>query len=879
MSLNLTTSTIFYLPSPSHRSSLYASLLSSEIKKRIYHTLPTQSLPSLPESPSTPAIFLSVTPSPNPHIPPSHSAESYVIYSKTDCIFIESLSERGLLFGILRFVREAEFHFTQEYDTPTTRQMLINPDIFIVSTPKFPLRGHQIAYRPKTNTYDAFTIDQMQQEVIDCVMWGANTIEVIPPGLDDFQQSPHFQSSWLQMLSEVSAFCDRIDVMVSIWYPAFFVDYSDKETMEKAISHWKTIFGALARLDKLFVPGGDPGGRDPKIFLEIVEKQADFMRKNFFPKAEVWVSSQFGLAISGDLQLAPWNPKEYETRFYESLNEAKTWLTGVVYGPWTADPIEVFRKNVPSYYPLRNYPDLCHSLKCEFPIQNWEKTYAMTFTREGINPRPKAFQRIFKDQCHLCQGEKGWIGCYSEGVNDDINKVIWSGLSWGVDEKGSMVSQEKILDDVLLQYGRVYGKFEVGEALRELIYVLEENWRWDPVNKEGGFERIWVLCNEIERKISTRDQRNWRLQLILFRAYYDLFLGVRRREEVHLESILIEKLEQNASFNQIFTEITSICHSKPWSETSIYQSYLNHQWPGKAYLPETKNHDKMPNVMLLINRLNMLAGALYQGIGIQLSVIWHGNVHTERGAPFDLAWLPMSDINFLMREMKGIKDSNKNEEESKKGLKKLIETMRNNCLWRFCFGEFSKENIENEIFWVTAQGKKIAFSKCREIGEDPTYFETPYLDYADTNSVEILANISSGNFKRSWLGWVTSIWPYLPVLEFEIPVEKIENFGNFKELILEITYVGKDLWVEGGDWIDFNRTVEPTRLLVNGEEIHGFYEMEEKTRNHRFLLKEEILKKGGLKLRFEVKNMKNITIRTPILPVAEIKILGEEKKI
>ncbi len=44
---------------------------------------------------------------------------------------------------------------------------------------------------------------------------------------------------------------------------------------------------SMPRLNQLFVPGGDPGGRPAAEFFRIVEKQAKFMRANYFPKCEV----------------------------------------------------------------------------------------------------------------------------------------------------------------------------------------------------------------------------------------------------------------------------------------------------------------------------------------------------------------------------------------------------------------------------------------------------------------------------------------------------------------------------------------------------------------------------------------------------------------
>ena len=51
------------------------------------------------------------------------------------------------------------------------------------------------------------------------------------------------------------------------------------------------IFSHMRRLDNLFIPGGDPGGRPPEQFFGVVQKQAAFMKAKFFPNAKVWVAS------------------------------------------------------------------------------------------------------------------------------------------------------------------------------------------------------------------------------------------------------------------------------------------------------------------------------------------------------------------------------------------------------------------------------------------------------------------------------------------------------------------------------------------------------------------------------------------------------------
>ncbi len=286
---------------------------------------------------------------------------------------ISGKSDRGILFGLGRFLRDVlSMEFYQSYGTALQRRCVAPQKIRIVSSPDYAMRQHQIAYRPKTNAYDAFTPQQMRDEVTDLALFGTNGIEMIPPGIDDAMQSPHFTIAWTKMLYVVSEWCDRLDVNVSIWYPAFFKNYDDPETSRKAEAHWNEIFSSLKRLDVLFVPGGDPGGRAAHEFFRVVERQSKFMRSKFFPKCEVWVSSQYGLSTSVDLGLHDrWIPLEREMEWMELIgtSHVRSFVNGAVYGPWSSLPISEFRKHLHKDLPLRNYPDLCHVQTCEMPCK------------------------------------------------------------------------------------------------------------------------------------------------------------------------------------------------------------------------------------------------------------------------------------------------------------------------------------------------------------------------------------------------------------------------------------------------------------------------------------------------------------------------------
>ena len=68
--------------------------------------------------------------------------------------------------------------------------------------PCMPMRGHQLGYRPKTNSYDGWTVALWEQYIRDLAVFGCNAIELIPPRSDDAADSPHFPLPPLRMMAE-----------------------------------------------------------------------------------------------------------------------------------------------------------------------------------------------------------------------------------------------------------------------------------------------------------------------------------------------------------------------------------------------------------------------------------------------------------------------------------------------------------------------------------------------------------------------------------------------------------------------------------------------------------------------------------------------------
>ena len=131
-------------------------------------------------------------------------------------------------------------------------RITIAEDVELVSSPKYRLRGHQLGYRPKTNSYDAWDVPTWEQYLCDLAVFGCNAIELIPPRSDDDRDSPHFPRPPMDMMIEMSRLAEAYGLDVWIWYPAMDKDYSDAKSVESALQEWGEVFGNLSRIDAVF---------------------------------------------------------------------------------------------------------------------------------------------------------------------------------------------------------------------------------------------------------------------------------------------------------------------------------------------------------------------------------------------------------------------------------------------------------------------------------------------------------------------------------------------------------------------------------------------------------------------------------------------------
>lgn len=507
---------------------------------------------------------------------------------------------RGVLFGVGRLLRELRME---------SGSVAIRSDMDISTAPACLLRGHQLGYRPKTNSYDAWTPEMWEQYIRDLAVFGTNAIELMPPRTDDAADSPHFPLPQIDMMKRMSQICADYGIDVWIWYPAMDEDYSNPATVEKALKEWNDVFVQLPRIDAIFVPGGDPGHTQPKFMLGLLEKETEVLHKSH-PKAQMWMSPQ-GFSA------------EWTDEFVNIMQTTQpAWLSGVVFGPQVRMPLPELRKALPPQYAIRHYPDITHTVQCQFPVPNWSHAFAITEQREPINPRPTQYAHIFR---MFNEYTIGFL-TYSEGCNDDVNKIVWSGLGWDPDAQ---------VVDILKHYARYFIGASYEDPFAQGILALEHNWQ-TPLLTNHSIMTTWAQFREMEKSASPKLKLNWRFQQALYRAYYDAYDYRRLTYESQLEQQAMDCLRQAPTLGAR--------RAIDEAERILDRAVLE------------------PVAQDLRARVFELAEALFQSIRMQLSVPRYQAIHVGRGANLDLIDVPLNNRLWFEKQFAEIRAMNSDNE-------------------------------------------------------------------------------------------------------------------------------------------------------------------------------------------------------------------------
>jgi hypothetical protein len=515
---------------------------------------------------------------------PETKAEGYRLWAEDEhTVWVLGADPRGTLFGVGQLLRRLDWG---------PGKASLPGRLNIATAPVYPIRGHQLGYRAQANSYDAWDVAQFEQYIRELTFFGVNSIESIP--FHDDRPSPGMKVPRREMNRALSDICWRYGLDYWAWVPADF-DLADAALRSSFLNRCEEFFKDCPVFTGFFFPGGDPGKNQPELvlpFLEDVWKRLQPVH----PDARIWISLQW--FNSGQVDFV-----------YQYLERNRpVWFGGLVAGP-SSPPVGATRLRLPREYKLRLYPDITHNKLSQFEVPAWDQAYALTLGREAINPRPAEFARIHNWFAPLSDG----FISYSDGAHDDVNKTIWSARSWNPDCD---------VRDVLVDYARVYFDPQTAVEAANGILALENNW-CGPLANHGAVEGTLLLW----RGLAAREpnlEGNWRWEMCLLRADYDVY--VRRR--------LINESDLEREANSVLAQASARGADTVMLEAAAILAHATDQ----PVAPELRSS------------IELRCAQLYKSIGLQTSVEKYHASGAERGAILDFVDLPLNNRWWLEDE-------------------------------------------------------------------------------------------------------------------------------------------------------------------------------------------------------------------------------------
>jgi hypothetical protein len=366
--------------------------------------------------------------------------------------------------------------------------------------------------------------------------------------------------------------------------------------------------------------------------LALLEKQKVSLRKTH-PKLQMWMSPQSFNA-------------EWTAEFLKMATDphVQSWLDGIVFGPQNRLSLSELRKALPAKYRIRFYPDITHSIQSQYSINNWDLAYALTEGREIINPRPEAEAAILRSEL---KGTVGFVS-YSEGVNDDVNKFVWSLISW---------APQTTVPVALRDFGNYIIGAHNGSAYAQGLLDLERNWE-GPLAANELVDITLSKFLSIERNASPFVLENWRWQQAMFRACCDGYVRQRllfESGELARAQSVLGRIEDFG-----FASVPWGIGAKPAQEPANGLDPQNLIDEAVEILGKCSVTQVAPTVR---TRIGELGYALLQSIRQQLAVERFQGEAVDRGAPLDTIDHPVTDGPYFLKQLHKMSSIEEQEEK------------------------------------------------------------------------------------------------------------------------------------------------------------------------------------------------------------------------
>ena len=464
--------------------------------------------------------------------------ESYrIVDNGDDNIRIIGSDEKGLLYGVGKFLRTCSFN-----------QIGFTPGSWRGSSaPTGKVRGIYLASH-FNNFYEAAPIEEVQTYLDELALWGINYLVVTVP---QFQftgfNEPVAQKAITRLKLIINAaksngmkvgliqvpnggFKGTSSDLLNVPVPdelgrrghfGINLNPANSDAHALLIQNWlqeMNLFKEVG-LDVIVFWPYDEGGCGcsdcwpwgARGFPKLCKEFSVIARDNY-PGIEIVLSTwMFDTPYAGE-----W---EGLSKF---LYRDKSWTNYIMADSHEDFPRYPLDKEVPGRLPLLNFPE----------ISMWKQS---PWGGYGANPLPGRFQRLWNQTENKVSG--GFP--YSEGIYEDINKVICSQLYW---------DGQRSTSDIIREYISFEFSPSVVDEVAKAIEILESNHIRK--NIDSSAIKAFRLIEQAQQKLTPQVRKSWRWRILFLRALID-------RELLATNG----KLE-GETLKQAFNELTSIYHAE-----------------------------------------------------------------------------------------------------------------------------------------------------------------------------------------------------------------------------------------------------------------------------------------------------------------------------
>jgi hypothetical protein len=446
---------------------------------------------------------------------------------------------RGVLYGIGKLLHTSTYD-SQGFTPGTWRG---------VSVPKMP---HRLMYLAShfQNYYQVAPIEEVTRYVEDLSLWGVNGL-VVWFGMEEFNgiDDPKAQAMLVRLRALLKTAKDlglntglggvgndgyrntpnELRATMVPFNQGVELCPNKPGVLELELQFCEEKFNAFKSvgLDYWFIVPYDNGGCGCEKcipwgingFLKVAEPEARAFRRAF---------------SNGKVVMSTWyfdHPQLFSGEWKGLTAKFKAqkpdWVDCIMADNFEAYPRYPLDNGVPGGLPLMNFPDI--SMYGQNPWGGY-----------GVNPHPGRLQQRWDEtQQHLSGGMP-----YSEGIYEDINKVICAQFYWEPDRSAL---------ETVKQYAAFEFSPEVADDVTSVVKIFEKNHLRDKVGESAV--TAFQLTERAEAKLSSQARNAWRWRLFCIRAAID--------QEIYRNSL---GQGRDEVFQQACEELTKISHAENvWS--------------------------------------------------------------------------------------------------------------------------------------------------------------------------------------------------------------------------------------------------------------------------------------------------------------------------